>query len=378
MIEIREATREDNAGLLELTRLTPMDGLISPRIDRAPDFFRLPELCGEGKIFVAKGGENIKAKSQILIAAVFFSLFLSTGCRHPTEPQHDVNWVQVSSGMVRSLAMSGNYLFAGRNDGQVFRSPDNGTHWTAVNFSDPIAFVIVSAIVVSGRNIFAATIGGGVFLSSNYGDSWALANAGLPSDGFITSLAISGTNLFAGNEGGGVFRSTDSGVSWTAMNSGLPAYCYINAIAVSRANIFAGGYYYGGGGLYRSTNNGAGWVSIDTGLTNTFVNSLTSSGTNLFVGTWQGGVFRSTDNGSSWYAANSGLTGNSAHDVSTLAFAGTNLFAGTFGGVFISSDDGLSWTDANLGLTSKPVYSFAVSDTYIFAATDSGVWRRQR
>ncbi len=37
-IEIREATESDNAGLLALTRATPMGGTIALRIDRDPDF----------------------------------------------------------------------------------------------------------------------------------------------------------------------------------------------------------------------------------------------------------------------------------------------------------------------------------------------------
>jgi GNAT superfamily N-acetyltransferase len=54
MILIREATKEDNNGLLTLTALTPMEGRISLLIDRQPDFFRLFNLRGQGKIFVAE------------------------------------------------------------------------------------------------------------------------------------------------------------------------------------------------------------------------------------------------------------------------------------------------------------------------------------
>lgn len=53
LVTLREATPEDNAGLLALTRATPMDGVIPLRIDRAPDFFRLLNLRGDGKVIVA-------------------------------------------------------------------------------------------------------------------------------------------------------------------------------------------------------------------------------------------------------------------------------------------------------------------------------------
>ena len=52
-IVIREAVEGDNDALLELTRLTPMAGSISLRIDREPDFFALPRVRRETMVFVA-------------------------------------------------------------------------------------------------------------------------------------------------------------------------------------------------------------------------------------------------------------------------------------------------------------------------------------
>ncbi len=66
-IVIREATQYDNDGLLELTRLTPMDGVISLRIDRAPDFFSLLRARGTPIVYVAEiAGEVIGCMSAVL------------------------------------------------------------------------------------------------------------------------------------------------------------------------------------------------------------------------------------------------------------------------------------------------------------------------
>lgn len=54
MIQLREALTSDNAGLLNLTSQLPMEGKISIRIDRNPDFFQLLNLRGPGKLFVAE------------------------------------------------------------------------------------------------------------------------------------------------------------------------------------------------------------------------------------------------------------------------------------------------------------------------------------
>lgn len=58
-VEIREANEADNEALLALTRATPMEGTISLRIDRDPDFFALLRLRGEGKVFVAARGREV-------------------------------------------------------------------------------------------------------------------------------------------------------------------------------------------------------------------------------------------------------------------------------------------------------------------------------
>jgi predicted N-acetyltransferase YhbS len=58
-VEIREADETDNQAVLALTRVTPMAGQISLRIDRDPDFFALIRLRGEGKVFVAVRGREV-------------------------------------------------------------------------------------------------------------------------------------------------------------------------------------------------------------------------------------------------------------------------------------------------------------------------------
>ena len=59
MMTIRDATRSDNEGLLSLTALTPMDGEISIRSDRQPDFFRLLDMRGNSHLVVAEDRGSI-------------------------------------------------------------------------------------------------------------------------------------------------------------------------------------------------------------------------------------------------------------------------------------------------------------------------------
>lgn len=53
MVKYRLADFEDNKQLIELTRTSGMPGQMALRIDRYPDFFKLNNLRGETKVFVA-------------------------------------------------------------------------------------------------------------------------------------------------------------------------------------------------------------------------------------------------------------------------------------------------------------------------------------
>ncbi|MBN1128680.1 MAG: hypothetical protein JXA71_06820 [Chitinispirillaceae bacterium] len=130
---------------------------------------------------------------------------------------------------VRSLAANGTAIFAGSEGQGIFRSLDNGVHWTAVNTR--LTNHDVRALAISGTSIFAGTNGGGVFLSTDNGATWNVKNNGLTGYS-VTSFAINGINIFAGTSVNGVFLSTDNGASWNAVSSGLTVLCRQQIMAV--------------------------------------------------------------------------------------------------------------------------------------------------
>ena len=333
------------------------------------------------------GGSN-------LFAGTYGGVYLSTN--------NGTSWTHVNSGLpIEKLAASPNgaggmNLFAGSANGGVFLSTNNGMSWTAVNNGLPQRHRI-SALAANGTYVFAGTgcsdTESGVFLSTNNGMSWTQALNGLEPKGGcvnVTAFSVSGPNVFAGTSANqyGVYYSSDSGASWTHQrNEGL-TISNISAFAVNGSNLFAGT----DGGVYLSTNNGTSWTSVNTGLTNTRVLSLavspapgetgqrvdSSSGTNLFAGTWGGGVFLSTNNGTSWTAVNTGLTNTYVRSLAVSPASGgsgTNLFAGTDGdGGFLSTNNGGSWSAVNNGLAETSVSTLASVGTYLFAGTrENGV-----
>ena len=72
-MEIRQADEADNEGLLNLTRMTPMAGTISLRIDREPDFFALLRLRGKSKVFVAVRGRQIIGCVSVALRTAYVS-----------------------------------------------------------------------------------------------------------------------------------------------------------------------------------------------------------------------------------------------------------------------------------------------------------------
>ncbi len=155
---------------------------------------------------------------------------------------------------------------------------------------------------------------------------------------------------------------------WVRTN---PAYGgNILSIVVSGAYLFAG---TGGSGVFISTNSGASWTQVDTGLTNSTVNALAASGPDIFAGTDGSGVFLSTNNGTElvsdqlWF--NGSLYLGSCCHPALIFLPGLTAEASFFPPIVVQA--GLKSTP---GLTNNNVNAFAVSNPYLFAGTDGGVF----
>ena len=301
----------------------------------------------------------------------FIKLILCMGSAVLLTHTASAQWVQIDHNRFigateMCLAVGYGKIFARTFNG-IFRSAENDTSWTAVG---PIG---VKSFAVSGSNLFAGRQwGGGVFLSTDSGTSWTAVNSGLTNKN-VYSLAVSGNNIFAGTAGGGVFLSTDNGASWTA--AGLPNRT-VGSLAVSGSNIFA---TVSDGGVYHSSNNGANWKAVNSGgLPFYRYWRLAASGNNIFAGSSGGGIYRSSDFGATWTAVNSGLPESTW--VCSFAVSGNNILAGTSDGVFRSTDSGTSWAECNSGLPGWTVDNLAVGESYIFASVTASamhwIWRR--
>ncbi len=230
------------------------------------------------------------------------------------------------------------------------------TDWQQTN--GPQGGSVRDMVVDKSGHIFAATAAGGVFRSTDGGATWNDENKGM--DGFVTtSLALSpGGKLYAGLFGainriypGGLYEWNPANSSWSKILN----YEFINdVLATSETDIYAA---TPSTGLYFSEDGGSEWNLIGDTLLNIDSRTLAVhpvSG-NIYVGTFAKGIYIYDVKTKEWSIANNGL-GNLF--INSLIISESYVYAGTNGGVYRSDDNGANWTQPDLG-TLKAVNGLA-------------------
>ena len=279
----------------------------------------------------------------------------------------------LQSNLIYSLVTdTSGHVFAGTYGNGLFRSTDDGTHWTQLG-GFPGSYVYSFAVkgdtlVASGRSIFNTI---GVYVSTNGGDNWSPYHTGWQYT-IPYALAFLDTGLYAGSDRG-VYLAGDANPAWTQVNFGLAGDTLIHALAAMYGDLFAAA---GIGGVYVSANN-ASWTQVNTGLY-THVQALTLFGPHVYAGTAEAGLFFSIYGGTSWIQENSGLTNA---NVTSLASAYNNVYAGTISGVFWGLN-GKNWVPAGTGLLSSKIQALVAGpaagtpgNAYLYAGSNSGVFR---
>lgn len=299
-----------------------------------------------GQIMVRCGDDDNPADSgqlaeQFTLAGTDQGVFLSFD---------GVDWTPTSlADSVRSLATMSGQIYAGTNDGRVFRSSDRGITWTS--FSDGLRDreEVYALVVTPQGDLLAGLDDAGVFRWAPGSDSWSAANDGLPSDDCdARSIVIApGSTILLGSQCG-AFSSVDRGESWQPTG-------FLDD--VDRLDVNGQGHIYVGtelDGIQRSTDGGVNWVQLMASDSMVMSFGFNSTG-DVFAG--GGGIARSVDGGTTWTI----LPGSprQAYVVTFAVSAQDHLLAGllTFGGdsgVFRSTDNGETWIQS--GLEGTDVY----------------------
>ncbi len=258
-------------------------------------------------------------------------------------------------------------IFAGTNCG-MYRSADNGEHWSAVRTGLTDQY-IQRILVMSSGEILAGTRDG-LFRSTDKGDSWSRKGlAGLS----VRSIARNTAGHLLVAAGLGLHRSTDDGATWTNVRGSMPGdYIYCAAIHPGGA-LFAGAW---NSGMYRSTDNGNSWNKTANGMSaDKFYTIFINVAGDIFTGTYGMGIFRSTDAGNTWTQKNAGI--GYLYPYCIEADQAGKLYTGVhLRGIYVSTNNGDTWSTLSPDISSEIVNAIALRQggSMFFGCTD-GVWR---
>ena len=271
---------------------------------------------------------------------------------------------------VLSLATFGGHLYAGTENGKIWRTSDGAT-WTEVaalgTGGSPFG-ILLGAVFGGALYAGSSEATGGVVYRSFDGTTWTPVSPvgfGNADNLVVWPLTVFGGRLYAstekpvpfGSPGGELWRS-DDGTSWTQVNAngfGNPNNASVNLGVEFGGRLYAGTRNSFSGGELWSSPDGSTWTqvtdpSFPTGLIGESVWPGPVFKDQIYVGTIDttgaGRMFRSSD-GTSWGATDTGIGGGGNFWLlPTLVFDGI-LYAVTsniMGGEVWTSSDGSSWT----------------------------------
>ena len=311
--------------------------------------------------------------------------------------------------IVRSLAVSGQYLFAATEKG-VFRKNLLNLSWDSIAGLSGIYVVkLFKADPSSGvKQLIARTREGDIHYSGNEGETW---NPYQPSDGmFPEILCIHSMDeiALAGTNGAGIYLSSGPG-EWEPLNNGL-YQADIQSLSTWNGFIIIG---TAGAGIYHEEPT-AGIVKINRGLKSLNVSYVKDAGP--YAVACAGGIMYYYDNNAGqwndfsynmpnlsrctgihyppdgsrmivaktsgiwyidfmyeqqWHPLNKGLEGTS---ISRMLASGDKLYAATTGhGVFVFDEADTAWVQlTQYGLETADIKTLAVHDNSLYAGTYQG------
>ncbi|MES2393177.1 MAG: hypothetical protein V4555_16160 [Acidobacteriota bacterium] len=302
---------------------------------------------------------------------------------------------QMHGQSIRSLARSEsnrNMLVAGTLQG-VFRSMDNGTHWTLISPSGSMELHEVESIAIdpSDPQVIYAGTWHLPWKTTDGGEHWVNIKDGIIDDSDVFSIIVDPANpqIVYASACSGIYKSVDGGALFKGgvgvnKGQGIPSSARRTRKLAQDPQHLNTVYAGTTEGLYRSIDGGDGWqrmTSPDIIINDVYVDPKDTN--HVLLATDRGGVYSSFDGGVTFLPSN---TGFSAQQVA--AFASDPRNAATVhvglvndketGGVFTSRDGGVSWQQNSYGLGGRDVFSLATtSDGTLLAGTGHGVFRLQ-
>lgn len=288
----------------------------------------------------------------------------------------------------------------------VLKSTDGGTTWATTGLSFPVSggtkgYKILCSSTNSSVVWVCTTVG--LYRTTDGGTTWNLvtysttvggAQNNFSSEAFDIEYKPGSTTDMYATSVNYFYTSTDGGATFLRVTSGLPATGDRIEIGVSAANSAYVYLLYGNGtifqGLYRSTNSGSSFSSRST--TPNILGSQSWRNTPIVVAPdnintiYVGGldVYKSTDGGAAWTQISdwtSTSTTDFCHaDIFDFYCTATYLYAATDGGLYRMTRSSDTWTSLHANMQAAQAYRLAIDPTasaaFVTLGTqDNGTYR---
>ena len=118
-----------------------------------------------------------------------------------------------------ALAVSGETIYAGKPNGQLFQSLDSGDSWKDITSTLPISIAHFKEITFAGSTIYLATDKG--VLTSQTGEHWRVMTNKTPMPTVINRFTTDGTTIYGAGDNG-AYRLDTRG-KWKLLSSEVPS-----------------------------------------------------------------------------------------------------------------------------------------------------------
>ncbi|WP_286743062.1 LamG-like jellyroll fold domain-containing protein [Roseivirga sp. UBA1976] len=254
--------------------------------------------------------------------------------------------ISTSDSFIWAVSAYGTKIYGGGRGG-LFMSEDGGATWNNI-FSQREVHVIYS----KGNNIYLA-LTDGVAVSRDNGVSWTFTEVG--QNGLTGSFGSTfdavfgiGDYMYTAN-GASFFISEDQGVSWTkqvAGQNGFPTIGAVNSITSDGSKLYLGT----SSGLFYATLGESNWIKVEAGengySSSSMVNTVFYDQGKIYVGT-DAGLSITSNVAGNWNTITSATSGFGPSDnVRSIYASDGQIYALTNGGLSLtySSDGGTTWT----------------------------------
>jgi photosystem II stability/assembly factor-like uncharacterized protein len=267
----------------------------------------------------------------------------------------------------------------------VYRSEDNGVHWTQISPMGSMELHEVESIAIDPKD--PQTIYAGTWhlpwKTTDGGANWHNIKQGLIEDSDVFSIVINPVtpSTVYTSACSGIYRSDTGGELYRKIQ-GIPMTARRTRVLLidptSPNTVYAGTTE----GLYKTTDGGATFRRMtepDVIVNDVYVDPKNPQ--HVLLATDRGGVLESNDAATTFKAANTGFSQRQVSSLLVDAKSPQTIYAGvvndkSYGGVFVSHDEGATWSQESKGLDGRDVFSLSQSpEGTVLAGTNAGIFR---